>query len=557
MPDASTRTLDLLVVGSGAGGLVAALTARRAGLAVAVVEKSRWYGGSTALSGGGIWVPNNPALLRAGIEDDEASVLAYLDALTRGHVAAERLRALVRRGPEMMRFLEGTSPHLRFAHVPGYSDYHPELPGGRPEGRTVEALPFDLRRLGALARSLRRSPLAGPRGIYLTEEEYAQVAMVRRTPAGRRVAARLVARAVGDRVRGRHVVALGQALVGRLRLALADEGVPVWLETGLRDLRVDDGRVVGAALTRDDLRLDVRATRGVVLATGGFDHDQALRDAHLPPVAAPDASGGAATNTGDGLRAALALGAATDLMDSAWWMPVVRLPSGRVQVLVSERCIPGSLVVDPRGHRFTNECAPYVDFVRRQVELGHREVWLVMDSRARSRYPFAGILPLQPFPSPWYDAGLVHRAGDLDGLAARTGMDPATLRATVERFNGHALRGVDPDHGRDRSAYDRYYGDPTLPSPTLAPLTRAPYYAIRMLPGDLGTNGGVVTDEQARVLTTDGAVVPGLYATGNVTASAMGEDYAGAGATIGPAMTFGWIAARHAAGITRARQPRP
>lgn len=556
MSDATTRALDLLVVGSGAGGLVAALAARRAGLSVAVVEKSRWYGGSTALSGGGVWVPNNPALLRAGIEDDEASVLAYLDAITRGHVTAERLRTLVRQGPEMMRFLESASAHLRFAHVPGYSDYHPELPGGRPEGRTVEALPFDLRQLGPLAGDQRRSPLAGPRGLYLTEEDYAQVAMVRRTPAGRRAAARLVARAVRDRMRGRHVVALGQALVGRLRLALAEEGVPVWLDTALRDLRVDDDRVVGAVLSRDGLRLDVRATRGVVLATGGFDHDQALRDAHLSPVAAPDASGGAATNTGDGLRAALALGAATGLMDSAWWMPVVRLPSGRVQVLVSERCIPGSLVVDPRGHRFTNECAPYVDFVRRQIELGHREVWLVMDARARSRYPFAGILPLQPFPSQWYDAGLVHRAGDLDQLAARIGTDVATLRATIERFNGHALRGVDPDHGRDRSAYDRYYGDPTLPSPTLAPLTRAPFYAIRLLPGDLGTNGGVVTDEHARVLTTDGAAVPGLYATGNVTASAMGEDYAGAGATIGPAMTFGWVAARHAAGVTRPAEPR-
>lgn len=536
------------MVGSGAGGMVAALAAHRVGLSVALVEKERWYGGSTAQSGGGVWVPNNPALVRAGIEDDQASVLTYLRAITRGHVSEERLVALVDRGPAMMRFLEDASPHLRFAHMPGYSDYHPELPGGRVEGRTVEALPFDLRQLGSIARTQRRSPLAGPRGLYLTEEDYVQVAMLRRTATGRRAVARLVHRAVRDLARGRHVVALGQSLVGRLRLALAEAGVPLWLETGLRELRTDrDGRVEGAVLSRDGRDLEVRTSCGVVLASGGFDHDQALRDAHLPSVAAPDVSGGAAGNAGDGLRAALAVGAGTGLMDSAWWMPVVTLPSGRVQVLVSERCIPGSLVVTPDGRRFTNECAPYVDFVRRQIELGHPEVWLVMDARARARYPFAGILPLQPIPASWYASGLVHRADDLDGLAARTGMDPSVLRGTVQRFNELARRGVDADHARGESAYDRYYGDPTLPNPTLARLARGPYYAMRVQVGDLGTNGGVLTDERARVLDTDGAFVPGLYATGNVTASIMGEDCAGAGATIGPAMTFGWIAARHAA----------
>lgn len=536
-----------MVVGSGAGGMVAALTARSEGLVVLLVEKAPWFGGTTALSGGGIWVPNNPTLVDAGVVDSDEVVLTYLRGLVGGAVEDARLRAYVQEGPRMMAWLQDASPWLRFEHVAGYSDYHPERSGGRPEGRTVEALPFDTRKLGRWASSLRRSPLSGPAGVYLTEAEYAKVAMMRRTWAGRRVAVAMVLRALRDRVRGRRMVALGQALVGRLRLALAEADVPVWLDAPMTALVVEDGRVVGVELHRGGEQQRVLARRGVVLASGGFDHNQELRDQELGALAAPDASGGALSNTGDGILAGRELGAATDLMDDAWWMPVVRLPGGRVQVLVSERCIPGSLMVTPHGQRFVNECSPYVNFVKAQLSVGYRSVWLVMDARARARYPFAGILPLQPFPRSWYAAGLVLRSRSLTDLAVQMGVDAAELASSVERFNEHAVRGVDLDFQRGESAYDRYYGDPTLPNPTMAPLERGPFYAVRVEAGDLGTKGGLLTDADARVLGEDGAVIEGLYATGNTSAAVMGPEYAGAGATIGPAMVFGWLAARHAA----------
>ncbi|RNL60608.1 FAD-dependent oxidoreductase [Nocardioides marmoriginsengisoli] len=549
MTEQQEQDVDLVVVGSGAGGMVAALAARAAGLDVVLVEKAPWFGGTTALSGGGIWVPNNPTLVEAGVSDPEESVLTYLRALVGDAVDDARIRTYVQEGPKVMAWLEQASPHLRFEHVAGYSDYHPELPGGRPEGRTVEALPFDTTLLGGLARTMRRTPLAAPMGLYLTEAEYAAVAMMRRTWRGRRTALRMAGRGILDRVRRRRMVALGQALVGRLRLALEEAGVPVRLECELTGLVVADGRVRGVEVRRDGVASRLGARRGVVLASGGFDHNQQLRDAELPALAAADASGGANTNTGDGILAGRAIGAATDLMDDAWWMPVVRLPGDRIQVLVSERCIPGSLIVTPEGRRFVNESSPYVNFVKDQLRAGHRTVWLVMDARARSRYPFAGILPGQPFPRSWYESGLVLRSSSLDVLAGRIGVEADVLAATVDRFNEHAREGVDPDFARGESAYDRYYGDPTLPNPTLAPLERGPYYAVRIEAGDLGTKGGLLTDPDARVLDVGGRPIEGLYATGNTSASVMGPEYAGAGATIGPAMVFGWIAARHAAGV--------
>jgi 3-oxosteroid 1-dehydrogenase len=312
------------------------------------------------------------------------------------------------------------------------------------------------------------------------------------------------------------------------------------------------GRVTGVVVGPEGASRRVEARSGVILATGGFDHNLELRSKYLNPVD-HDWSMGAPSNTGDGIRLGEELGAAVDLMDDAWWMPAIELPKGNLFPLVSERSMPGSFVVNQEGRRFTNESAPYVNFIHDQLRLEaeqgrHVPAWFVMDQRARQRYQFAGIPPFQSLPKSWFKIGTLFSAGTIGELAGKIGIPASELEGTVAKFNEQARRGRDDDFQRGESAYDRYYGDPTLANPCLNELVKAPFYAAKLVPGDLGTKGGLVTDEQARVLKEDGSAIPGLYAVGNTSASVMGNEYAGAGATIGPSLTFGWVAARHATG---------
>jgi 3-oxosteroid 1-dehydrogenase len=382
----------------------------------------------------------------------------------------------------------------------------------------------------------------------VSAKDYHALAMVKRTWRGRWMSVVAAWRVSSNFLRRRHMATGGRSLVARLRLAVRDAGVPLWLGSPMTELVVEDGVVTGIVAERDGVPVRVRARRGVLLATGGFDHNAEMRERHLPEGGKEDISGGVVENTGDGILAGQGIGAATDLMDDAWWMPSVKHPSGAVIPLVSERSIPPSVIVSSvTGERFTNESAPYVNFVHDQLEGRHVPIWMVMDAKARSRYPFARVLPGAEFPEAFYEQGIVHRDETLDGLGARIGLPAGTLAATVERFNGFARAGKDLDYGRGDSAYDRYYGDPTLPNPAMDTLDAGPYYAIRVEAGDLGTKGGLLTDEHARVLRGDGSVIEGLYATGNTSASVMGEDYPGAGGTIGPSIVFGYVAARHAA----------
>jgi 3-oxosteroid 1-dehydrogenase len=552
MSSGGGSAFDVVVVGSGAGGLTAALTAAAGGARTVVVEKAPFYGGSTALSGGGIWAPNNPTLLRKGLRDDPAEVRAYLQAVVGDRVPSRRLDTYVAACPLALDFLERTSPHLRFFWCRGYSDYHPEAPGGRPAGRSIEARPFDKRKLGPLEKDLLSSGINGPAGLWITATDFHDLGQVTRTWLGKRALLRAAGRVASNLVLRRRMATTGQALVARLRLALAEQGVEVWLSSPVVDLVREDGRICGVEVERDGRRLTLEASQGVVLATGGFDHNPELR-AKFFPDAVSDWSMGAPSNTGDGIRLGEASGAAIDLMDDAWWMPAVELPKGRLFPLVSERSMPGSIIVNQAGRRYTNESAPYVNFVHDQLRLeaqegGHVPSWFIMDSRARSRYQFAAVMPRQPFPKSWYAIGTLHRADSIEALASSIGVAPGSLRATVEEFNAGVRSGHDDRFKRGDSAYDRYYGDPTLPNPCLNELVKPPFYAAKLVPGDLGTKGGLVTDEHGRVLREDGTVIDGLYATGNTSASVMGNEYAGPGATIGPSITFGWIAARHATG---------
>lgn len=538
---------DLVVVGSGGGGMAAALAAADAGLSVVVVEKGAKFGGSTAISGGGIWVPNNPTLRKLGHDDSRESILAYLAALTEGKVPAARLEAYVDQGPAAMELL-CRSRWMKLYWTKGYADYHPELEGGRPMGRSVEPKPFDTRKLGEDEAYQRPNSMKGPLGLWITGKDYHDLAMVKRTWRGRWASVVAAWRVSSNVVRRRHMATGGRALAARLRMALKDADVPLWLQTTMTALVEDSGRVTGIEVTRDGRTERLRGHRGVLIATGGFDHNTEMRQAYLPEGGRANHSLGAVENTGDGIAAGQRLGAAVDFMDDAWWMPSVEHPSGATIPLVSERAIPGQVIVGADGARFTNEASPYVNFVHDQIEGGHTTAWCVMDSRARSRYPYAQILPGAPFPQAFHDAGTVHRADTLAELAESIGLPPGALESTVERFNGFARSGKDADFGRGDSAYDRYYGDPTLPNPNLDVIDKAPYYAVRIEIGDLGTKGGLVCDEHARVLREDGSVIEGLYATGNASAAVMANEYAGPGATIGPSIVFGYIAARHAAG---------
>ncbi|MBV6757221.1 FAD-binding protein [Rhodococcus opacus] len=543
-------TVDFLVVGSGGGGMAAAITAAHRGIDTLVIDKGATFGGSTAISGGGIWIPNAPTLRAKGVVDSRESIRRYLDIITEGAVAADRLDAFVDKGPELMELLD-RSPHMKLYWVKGYSDYHPEYEGGRPLGRTIECMPFDTRALKEDEQFQRPNSMKGPLGLWVTSKDYHDLAMVKRTWKGRKASLVAAWRVASNVIRRRHMATGGRALVARMRMVLKDAGVPLWLKTSMTELIVDGtGAVVGVLAERDGQAVRIGARRGVLLATGGFDHNQDMRAKYLPRHGVPDVSAGARENTGDGIVAGQKLGAAVGLMDDAWWMPSVLHPMGAVIPLVSERCIPPSVIVNGRGERFTNESSPYVNFVHDQLDGGHVPAWFVMDNKAKSRYPFAQVLPGVPFPHGFYDSGVVHKADTLRDLAEKIGVKADTLVATVDRFNGFARTGTDEDFGRGDSAYDRYYGDPTMTNPCLDEITQGPFYAIRCEAGDLGTKGGLVTDADARVLREDGSVIDGLYATGNTSASVMGNEYAGAGATIGPAMVFGYIAAQHAAQVS-------
>ncbi len=538
---------DFLVVGSGGGGMAAALTAADAGMSVLVVEKGKKFGGSTAISGGGIWIPNNPTLRARGHDDSRESIRRYLDLLTAGRVPAARLDAFLDHGPAAMELL-CRNRWMQFFWVKGYADYHPELDGGRPMGRSIEAKPFDTRKLGEDEKYQRPNSMKGPLGLWVTAKDYRDLAMVKRTWRGRRASVVAAWRVSSNVVRRRHMATGGRALAARMRMALKEAGIPLWLRSPMTELVTDaTGAVRGVVVARDGTMVRISARRGVLMATGGFEHNPELRKKYLPEGAHADCSAGARENVGDGILAGVQVGAALDLMDDAWWMPSVRHSSGAIIPLVSERCIPPSVIVNAAGARFTNESAPYVNFVHDQLAGGHVPSWFVMDAKARSRYPFAQILPGMPIPQAFYDEGIAFKADTLEELADKIGVPADAMTATIERFNGFARTGTDHDFARGESAYDRYYGDPTLKNPNIDVLDKAPYYAFRIEVGDLGTKGGLVTDEHSRVLRADGSHVPGLYATGNVSASVMCNEYAGPGATIGPAIVFGYVAARHAA----------
>ena len=558
------ESCDFLVVGSGGASMCAALLCKTLGKSALIIEKQSKVGGSTGFSGGVWWIPNNPVIKRGGVVDSYERARQYFDAVVdyQGPATTPARRdAFLHNGPLMVEFLEQQG--MKFKHADGWSDYYDELPGGEPRGRSLVASLFDINELGEWKDRLSMYP-----GTHLPmgSEEYPTLFLAKRTGAGKRMALRLAWRMLKAKVTGQDLRANGAAIQGRMLQMALREKLPIWTDTPVRELIVEGGRVVGVVAIRNGRELRVQARLGVLLNAGGFSRSREMREKFQPH---PNAWGWTNANpgdTGEMIEAAVRLGAVTDCMNESWWVitslaPGEKFPEGAVNAAGTpipfmhhlDLSLPYSMMVDQNGERFCDEAGAYMEIgqrmYRRHAETGKAvPSWVVMDSRQRKYYPWGTAAPGQ-IPQAWLDSGYLKKAGTIDALARSCGIDPAGLAKTVTRFNEFCRAGVDTDYGRGGRAFDRAHGDPTVkPNPNLGSIEQAPFYAVAMYPGDVGTAGGLVTDEHARVLRGDGAVIPGLYAAGNSTAAVFGRCYPGAGASIGASFVFGYIAAAHAAG---------
>jgi len=540
---------DVIVVGSGAAGMAAALTASEAGLSVVVLEKTPYFGGTTSLSGGVMWIPNNHLMPAAGIEDTAEEALGYLRHNIGNRVADEKLRQLVDKAPEMLKFMTDNG-FLEVEIFKGFPDYRAETPGGKHGGRSVEPKVFQGSKLKDAFKSLRQPGASPP--VVGTMTELRQLAVVRSDFAEFLKAWKVIPRNILARLTGERLKATGGGLVSWLAHALQKKNVPIILECQLKQVLTSDGRVVGVTAIQNGEDIEIRAQRGVILAAGGFDHNKQLRAQHFGKYGGTDHSSGSPGNEGDVISSVSDLNVAFDLMDDAWWAPTCLPPGMGPQIVIFERGKPGQIIVSKEGKRFTNEAQPYADLVRSMFDADRAGLttlpsYMVFDQRYRDAYPLAGMLP-GITPESYLSSGFLKRADSVEELAGLTGINPDGLKQTIERFNEMALEGSDKDFQRGEFAFDQFSGDNTItPNNCLAPIAKAPYYCIEIHAGDLGTRGGILTNEHAQALNTNGEVVDGLYAAGNCSACVVGNFYPGAGGTIGPAMTYGYIAAKHIA----------
>jgi len=559
-----TYDCDVLVVGSGAAGLSAAVTAGHHGLNVLVVEKEPRFGGTTARSGGWLWIPGTSLARAWGIVESPDQARSYLRHEAGNSFDAARVDAFLTAGPEAVDFFTSQTA-VQFDMPLTFPDYHAEAPGGAQGGRSMVTRPFDGHELGPRIRELGAPlPELTVFGMMLgSGKEIIHFMRATKSPASALYVARRLSRHLMDVMRyGRGMTLTnGNALAGRLAKSAFDLKIPLWLSSPVRELIVDDGAVRGAVIDQQGRTVRVNARRGVVLACGGFPHDVERRKAMFPhaPTGAEHFSPGPTGNTGDGLRLAETAGGRVEdtLPNAAAWVPVsitTRKDGTRgVMPHFIDRAKPGVIAVMPDGRRFANEGNSYHDFVQEMTKAARpgEEIaaFLMCDHRALRKY---GLGCVPPFPMPighHVKTGYLKRGATLAELAGVAGIDPKGLEATVAEFNATAAEGRDPQFGKGSRAYNRYQGDVLHgPNPCVAPIRHGPFYAIRMVIGDLGTYAGIKTDAHARALDADGNPIAGLYAAGNDMASIMGGNYPGAGITLGPALTFGYIAGRHISG---------
>jgi 3-oxosteroid 1-dehydrogenase len=556
------KSVDLLIAGSGGGGMVAALAALDCGLEPLIVEKQALVGGSTGLSGGMVWLPNNPLMRANGIADTHEDGLAYFADVV-GDIGAPSSRArremFLTAGYEMINFL--LRKGVRLERCAGWSDYYPNHKGGNAAGRAVEAIPFDAAELGQWS-ALVQPPLARSYGFVVKTNELRSVQYYNRAPRAFAVASLVFLRTAAARIRRRQILTNGASLIAQMLKVLIDLGdgePPLWTNASMADLIVEDGRVVGARIVRNGSPLNVQARKGVLLAAGGFSHNADMRrrySGEQPNEAQWSIAN--AGDTGEVLQTAMGLGAKTDLLDEAWWLPSVFIANGGAAAasLGSGRQRPGAIYVDSAGRRFCNESNSYVEVGKAMYANKAVPCWMIFDDGYVRRY-VSGANPLKKrrLPAELIERGAVKRGATIDDLARQIEVPADALAHTICRFNTFAAKGLDPDFGRGQSAYNDCLGDPGYrPNASVGPLNHAPYYATKVYPADVGTCGGVVTNEHAQVLDQNDRVIEGLYATGNTTATVMGRTYLGAGGSIANTMVFGYVAARHAAGRTVAGQ---
>ncbi|MET0241762.1 MAG: FAD-dependent oxidoreductase [Sphingobium sp.] len=550
------ETFDWIVVGSGAGSMSSALVMRQAGKSALILEKTKFVGGTTAKSGGMMWIPNN-RFMDPG-EDSQEKAITYLDALVGDDPAfpgtshVKRL-AYVKEGPKMLDFIVGQGVEIeRASHF--WPDYYDELPGGCKTSRGVTAKPYNTNRLGEWREKLRPGFLP----VKARLEDGMQLAFMKKSWKIKAIFAKIAVNVVLSKLTGAHYVTAGAALQGRMLEAALKAGVVIRTESGVSELVVEDSKVTGVVTLKDGKPWRIGATLGVLVNAGGFAQNQAMRDKYMPGTRA-EWSNTPEGDTGDLHVEMERVGGVLAQMDQMVGYQTTPAPGFATDYVkppgqsITGR--PGAIVVDQSGVRYMNEGGSYEAYcetmLKRNKTVAAVPSWAIFDQRYAGDYQIAGKwVGKDKKPKDFVESGYLKQADSIEELAALINVDPATLKATVDRWNGFVDRGVDSDFGRGARDYDKWLGDPFHgPNPSLGRIDQGPFYAIEMIPGDVSTYGGIVTDEKSRVLRGDGTPIVGLYATGVSTASPMGGVYPGAGASVGPSMTFGYVAAKHAANL--------
>ncbi|WP_372759529.1 FAD-dependent oxidoreductase [Litorivivens sp.] len=543
---------DFIVVGSGAGSMCAALKLRAAGKSVLVLEKTDLIGGTTATSGGVMWIPNNRYMQTEGIHDSREDAITYLehavgDSDDTPGASRTRREAYVDQAPEMLEFLIGQG--CQFRRVPEWPDYY-QVPGYSESGRTVVSELFDLKKLDKEWQAKLR-PGFIPIPAYL--EEAMQLGNMKRSKAAKKAFFRMIGRTLWSKLRGKNLVTAGHALQGQLLHAALQAGAEVRVNSSVNTFILDNGRVVGIVASSNGQAVEIGASLGVLINAGGFARNQAMLDEYIPG-ARSDWTNANPGDTGEVLQEAMRIGAAVAQMDERVGSPCT-LPPGDAALkpaMQGDLCKPHSMLIDQSGKRFMRETVSYM--AQSKAILEHNKntpaipSYLILDSQYLNKFMLAGSMPGKKKPKEWFESNFLLTGDTLEALAQACGIDPTALKSSVERFNGFVDKGIDEDFGRGSEVYDRWLGDRLSEThPSLGRIEQGPFYALRIYPGDLGTYGGLVTDEHARVLRDDGQAIDGLYATGTSTASVMGRITPGAGGSIGPSITWAYVAAKHAA----------
>lgn len=556
-PTAENTETDIVIIGSGTG-MAAALAAKELGLNSVILEKTELVGGSLARSGGAFWIPANNVLKESGSKDTLQKAEEYLNAITTQGTKPVWMNFL-KNGVEAVENIRRNTD-LKLFWSKGYSDYHPEEPGGDPNGRTVEPRAFDINKLGKKEVSrLRPAPMAAPIPMPVTGYAYKWMNLMFSKPfKAFPIVFKSLLQGLGGLVIGRRMSAGGEALAAGLFEGVIKKNIPVWTNTEFKEFIFENNRVTGVIAVQNGKEVSLKARKGVILAAGGFDHNMPMRQKFQSPILKHDYSLGAAGNEGDGIFITKnTLEADTSFMKESWWFPAVSpvKEGDPAQVMLAERSLPGSFIVNGKGKRFINEATDYMSFGQTIIKMAEngdevKEMWIIFDQKYRNKYIFAGsVFPRAPLPEEWYENHIAFKADSPEELAEKAGLPTTAFKTTFNRFNEMAKEGKDRDFHKGESAYDRYYGDPKVkPNPNLRPLEGKTFYAVKMVLSDLGTCGGLTADQYGRVLKKeDKTPINGLYAIGNNSANIFGRVYPGAGGTIAQGLVFGYIVANYIA----------